>query len=128
MRLRFLLDEMYPAGLAEAARNLGLDVVAVQERPEWRGAPDEELFAMAREEQRTLVTENAADFLQLLAAEGAAAAGHPGLVVTTDRSLPRSGPGALGRIAAALDQLRRQRADIGLRDAVVWLSPPDDRA
>src|SRR6476646_9414191 len=59
--LRLLLDEMYPASLAEQLRLRGHDVSAVTERPELRSLPDADVFAVAQQEGRAVMTENIAD-------------------------------------------------------------------
>jgi hypothetical protein len=38
--LKFLLDDMYPAAVAVGLRELGVDVLAVQQRPDRRGMAD----------------------------------------------------------------------------------------
>ena len=58
--MKLLLDEMYPATLAEQLRARGHDVVSIHD-PDYRrleGAPDAEVFAAAVAETRVLVTEN----------------------------------------------------------------------
>jgi hypothetical protein len=58
---RFLLDEHVWGGLIEAGRRLNLDVIAVQSvLPE--GAADEEVLALAAQQQRLLLTSNTRDF------------------------------------------------------------------
>lgn len=64
--MRLLLDEMYPAALADQLRNRGHDVSAVTERREFRSLPDADLFAVAQQERRALVTENIADFIPIV--------------------------------------------------------------
>jgi len=71
--VRLLLDEMYPATVAEQLRARGHDVVSIHD-PAYRrleGSPDEEVFATAIAESRVLVTENVPDF-RLLEAEALA--------------------------------------------------------
>jgi predicted nuclease of predicted toxin-antitoxin system len=65
--VRFLADESCDYRVVRALRDSGHDVAAVVE--ESRGAPDHEVFARARQEQRVLLAEDK-DFGQLaLAAE-----------------------------------------------------------
>lgn len=59
--MRLLLDEMYSARIARSLRERGHDAVAVAERPDLRGASDEEVFLAAARERRALVTDNVAD-------------------------------------------------------------------
>ena len=59
--MRFLLDEMFPAGTVELLAANGHDAVHVFDRG--LGArPDGELVALAKAESRVLVTENVQDF------------------------------------------------------------------
>jgi hypothetical protein len=99
--LKLLLDEMYPAFIAEKLRERGHAVVSVHDSP-GGGTSDEDVFAFAQDEGRAVVTENVSDYRPL--AEGALAAGehHAGVVFTTDKRWPRSEPGAL---ITALDEL-----------------------
>ena len=58
--MKLLLDEMYPATIAEQLRTRGHQAVSVQE-PDYRrleGAPDEDAWACALADGRALVTEN----------------------------------------------------------------------
>ena len=63
--MRFLLDEMYSERVGDVLRERGHDVVHVREIG-LGGAPDADVLARAVDERRTLVTENAVDFLPLL--------------------------------------------------------------
>jgi predicted nuclease of predicted toxin-antitoxin system len=65
--VRFLADESCDFRVVKALRASGQDVAAILE--ESRGAPDEEVFARARHEQRILLTEDK-DFGQLAIAAG----------------------------------------------------------
>ena len=62
--MRLLLDEMYPATLAEQLRARGHDVVSVHDADyhHLEGVPDAEVFAAAIADDRALLTENVADF------------------------------------------------------------------
>ncbi len=63
--MKWLVDEMFPAAVAEALRDKGHDAVAVSEL-EMQGAPDNEVFDRAVMEKRVVVTENFADFAALV--------------------------------------------------------------
>ena len=63
--MRFLLDEMYGERAAEILCERGHDAVHVRAIG-LGGAPDVDVLARAVDERRTLVTENARDFLPLL--------------------------------------------------------------
>ena len=105
--MRLLLDEMYPAVVAEQLRARGHDVVSAHD-PEYRrleGAPDEELFAIVLAEDRVLVTANVPDFRRLEANALARGEGHAVLVFTSNRQFPRGEPGTTGRLVEALHTL-----------------------
>jgi predicted nuclease of predicted toxin-antitoxin system len=119
--VRLLLDAHYSPAIAEQLRERGHDVVAATERDELRALSDVELLAVAATERRALVTNNAADFVPLIRRAAEAGAHHSGLVLTSDRTLPRS-TRAIGRHVRALEKLLRAHpADDGLADASVWL-------
>jgi len=109
--VRLLLDEMYPATVAEQLRTRGHDVVSIHD-PACRrleGSPDEEVFATAIAENRALVTENVPDFRLLEAAALAQGEPTPGLVFTTNRQFPRGDPSTFDRLVVALDALLADR-------------------
>jgi hypothetical protein len=114
--LKLLLDEMYPALIAEELRRRGHDVISVHAVP-GGGTPDEEVFEFARAEERAVVTENVSDFRPLAEGVLAAAEHHAGVVFATEKRWPRSDPGGL---INALDELLKASADQPL-DSELWL-------
>ena len=84
-----MLDEMYPATVAEQLRARGHDVVSLHDQDYRRleGVPDEEVFAAAIAEQRVLVTENVPDFRRLEADALAKGAPSQPLIFTTNREV-----------------------------------------
>lgn len=123
--MRLLLDEHFSQLVARRLReDGGHDVVAVTERADLVGLPDEALFEVARAEGRALVTENAADFLILVQAAAASGSPHPGLIVTSHRAFPRS-KDSTGRLVTALDTLLTSHpSDEAPAGRVVWLGSP----
>jgi predicted nuclease of predicted toxin-antitoxin system len=105
--LRLILDEMYPATVAEHLRARGHDVVSLHDQDFRRleGAPDVEVFEAAIAEQRVLVTENVPDFRRLEADALANGAPSQPLICTTNRQFPRGEAGTVGRLGVALDAL-----------------------
>lgn len=100
--MKLLLEEMHAGAAAGALRGLGLDVWAVQERADLRGAADEDVLAFASVDDRALVTENVKDFAPLArrwAAEGRA---HAGIVFTSPRRFNRARLSYPGDVVAAL--------------------------
>lgn len=120
-RLRSLLDEMYSPQIASRLRSRGHDVVSVTERTELAGRSDEELFASMAAEHRAIVTNNVATLVPLLQQAVTAGIDHAGLLLTSDRSLPRT-KAAIGRYVTVLDELLVPHPDDdALRNQLRWL-------
>ncbi len=100
--MRLLIDEMYPAAIAEQLRFAGNDVVAVVERPELRTLPDLDLFEVTQGERRTLVTENIGDFARIVAAYEQSGRTHFGVVFVDPGKFPRGNRRTIGRMVKAL--------------------------
>jgi len=104
--VKLLLNEMWAAEIARQLRRRGHDVVAATERPgRYRGVPDEEVFARAREDGRTIVTDNVPDFAVLLADAASRGEHHHGVVFAVRPAFDRARPGVVGRMTLALDRL-----------------------
>ncbi len=103
--MRLLLDEMYPAAIADGLRARGHDAAAVVERPELRSSADADVFAAAQRERRTVVTENVSDFLPLAGDHDARGEAHHGLVLVQGRKYPRGNRRTIGAMVTALDAL-----------------------
>ena len=117
--MRLLLDEMYPRRLAEQLRTEGHDAVAVVELPDLVGREDAEVARWAGENDRVLVTENAADFASMDIVE------HAGLLLVPARRWPRTSSGQ-PRLLTALRawlqaQVDRKDSDPGREGIVEWL-------
>lgn len=113
--MRLLLDEMYPTSIADQLRNRGHDVSAVTERPELRSLPDEEVFVVAQQERRRVVSENIADFSSIVDDADQRGQAHYGLVLIDPGKCPRGQQRTVGRLVTELDQLLRDH-------------PPDEAA
>jgi hypothetical protein len=105
--LKLLLDEMYPYSIAEQLRARGHDVVAVGERSPLRGASDQEVFGVALQEARALVTADIG-FRKVDADHRARGHSHHGIVFTSNKRFPRGSAGTTGRIVRALDRFLRE--------------------
>ena len=108
--MKLALDEMYAAAVAEQFRRRDHDVIAVAERADLRGTPDEDLLAWARTEDRALVTDNQRDFIPLHHRCIASGHDHSGLILTTYRRFPRGQPGTTGKLVVALERFFRTTA------------------
>lgn len=120
--MRLLLDEMFPSWIAESLRQLGHDIVAVADRGELRGRPDNEVFATAQRETRAVVTENVPDFRLLARDEIAQGRTHHALVLTTNRRIPRASLSGLRSLRDALAALLAgEQGDQPPSNREIWL-------
>lgn len=103
--MRLLLDEMYPTSIADQLRNRGNDVSAVTERPELRSLRDNEVFAVAQQEGRSVVTENSADFSSIADDTDQRGQAHSGLVLIDPGKYPRGNQRTIGRLVTELHRL-----------------------
>jgi Domain of unknown function (DUF5615) len=120
--LKLLLDEMFSPLVASELRARGHDAVAIKEREEWQSLSDPEVIALARTEQRALVTANLRDFRPLhaeLVAPGGK--GHAGMVFLPTSFRPTRA--ATGQIVEALVvRLAEYPGDADLANGETWIS------
>lgn len=100
--MKLLIDEMYPPVIAERLREAGHDAVSVIELPDLIGQDDAEVCEFAASSLRSVVTENAADFLVLAKERSALGRATPSLLITSNRAFPRHSPSFVGRAVRAL--------------------------
>lgn len=100
--MRLLLDEMLPAVIADQLRSRDHDVLAVDERPDLRGLPDDELFAYAQDDARAIVTYNRDDFLALDRRHRHAGRDHHGIVILHPRRFAQ-GNQTIGPLVTSLE-------------------------
>lgn len=110
--MKLLLDEMWAPAIAEALRDRGHEVVAMAERPDLRGMPDEAIFEAAQAAGLVIVTENVVDYRPLAAAAVRAGRAHPPLIFTSNRAYPRANRRTAGRLVSGLDALLSTRDTI----------------
>ena len=117
--MRLLLDEMYPASLAEALCTANIDAVTVAELG-LAGRSDLDLFATAVADGHVVLTENVADFARIAADHLIAGHHHPGVLIALSSRFSRrpAGRGALVFAVLAV-------ADAPLTDRVVYLERAD---
>lgn len=118
--MKLLLDEMWSPEIARQLRGRNHDVEAVAERHDLRSLTDFALIAVARSEQRVIVTENVTDFRRIARALIVVGEKHAGLIFTTNSRFPRHDARTLGRLVSALDAVLR--ADPPTEGAELWLS------
>ena len=102
--MKLLLDEMISAVVAEQLRARERDVEAVCERRELRGLSDEELFRHAKTAERSVVTYNRDDFLELDRRLRGHGHTHRGIVILNPRRFPQ-GAASIGPLVKSLDEL-----------------------
>lgn len=118
--MRLLLDEHYANEIAVELRAAGHDVVTVSERG-LNGIEDEPLLALASEEDRALLTNNARDFVPIAARWATSGQEHHGILLTSDRSMPRARRG-IGLFVTTLERLTNaHRGARALVNQVRWL-------
>lgn len=120
--MRLLLDEMYPARLARALRERGLDAEGVDERPPLRGLADEELLVIAAQEQRALLSENVADFMRLYGEWAAGRRAHAGIVIALSSRFSRTPDGYEALVAAIAELCSQRPGSEGLAEEVHFLA------
>lgn len=119
--MRLLIDEMYPAAIAQQLRYRGRDVSAVTERTELRSLADSAVFAIAQLERRAVVTENVADFIPLADAADQRGEPHHGLVLIDPAKFPRGSRRMIGRLVTELHKLMDTYLDDKPRNVRHWL-------
>jgi predicted nuclease of predicted toxin-antitoxin system len=117
--VKLLLDEMYPASLAERLCAAGIDTTTVAELG-IAGSSDPEVFAAANATGHVLLTENVQDFAAIAAEHSAAGGRHPGILIALSSRFSRRAVGQPS-IVAAIQAVQDER----LEDRVVYLERRD---
>jgi hypothetical protein len=117
--LKLLLDEMYPAALAEALRAAGIEACTAAELG-LAGRSDPDVFAAAIAGDFTVLTENVADFARISADHLGAGHHHSGVLIALSSRFSRR-PGGTGTLVAAI----RTVASEQLAGRIVYLPRPD---
>lgn len=119
--MKLLLDEMLSPVIARELRTRGHDVQSVAGHPEREALSDPEVLALARAEQRAIVTNNVRDFRPMhVEAVMPGGTGHYGMIfMSGDYRRTKSD---IGRIIAALEaKLIQYPGDVDLANAEEWL-------
>lgn len=117
--MKLLLDEMYPATLAESLRAVDFDASTVRELG-LAGKSDPEIFAVAIERSCVLLTENVEDFAHISAQHLTAGQHHPGILIASSSKFSRR-PAGIGSLVTAIRAIAGQQLD----DRVVYLKSPN---
>ena len=119
--MKLLLDEQISGKVAERLRGRGHDVVATTDDPSLRGLSDPDLFEMAQEQGRALVTYNRVDFEPIVRVYAEMNREHHGLIIVHPTRFPSW---EFSRLAAALEA-PLQGPDLG-KSFLVWLQRMGD--
>jgi predicted nuclease of predicted toxin-antitoxin system len=119
--VRLLLDEMYPARLAEALRAANVDATTAAELG-LAGRSDLDVFATAVAAGYVLLTENVADFARIAADHLTAGQHHPGVLIALSSRFSRR-PAGRGTLVAAVVAA----AGEPLEDRVFYLQRADPK-
>lgn len=114
--MKLLLDEQISGKVADRLRGPGRDVIATTADPSLRGLSDPDLFEVAQQQSRALVTYNRPDFEAVVREYAATNREHHGLVIVHPMRFPSR---EFARLAIALEGLL-QGPDLG-RSFLVWL-------
>ena len=118
--VKLALDHHYSIQIAILLRKRRGDVIAILERG-WETEDDDTLLALCGNEQRTLVTNNVADFAVIVRRWALEGRHHAGLIFTSDASLPRS-KNTIGVYVTELQALiRAHPAEKAFADRIHWL-------
>jgi hypothetical protein len=118
--VKLLLDEQISGKVAERLRDRGYDVTAATDDPSLRGMRDPDLFEVAQEQGRALITYNRVDFEPIIREYAQMDREHHGLVIVHPMRFPSR---EFAQMAAALEGLL-EGPDLG-SSFVVWLQRPE---
>lgn len=111
--MKLVLDEMWNPAIAVELRKREHDVIAIKESEHSRysGIPDDEVFALAQEESRAVVTDNIPDYEQARMDWDATGRTHYGIVYALNPPFNRHrGSAVIGQIVRALDAFLNSEA------------------
>jgi hypothetical protein len=117
--VKLLIDEMYPAALADGLRAVGINATTVA-AVGLAGHSDAEVFKAAILSGSVLLTENVGDFTQIAAEHNTAGGHHPGLLIALSSRFSRR-PAGLTPLSEAIHAVAQEPLD----DRVVYLARPD---
>jgi hypothetical protein len=119
--VKVLIDEMYPASVAEALRAINIEATTVADL-RLAGASDPEVFGAAVAGGYAVLTESVGDFARIAAEHSTAGAHHPGLLIALSSRFSRR-PAGLQPLIAAIQAV----ADEDIEDRVIYLERVEHR-
>ncbi len=120
--MKLLLDEQISGKVAKRLQDRGHDVTAATDDPSLRGLSDPDLFEVAQQQGRALVTYNRVDFEPLIREYAQVDREHHGLVIVHPTRFPS---GEFARLVAAVEGMLKE-PDLG-KGFVAWLQAPGSR-
>jgi Domain of unknown function (DUF5615) len=113
--VKILVDEMYPATVAEALQSTGIEAATVTDL-RLAGASDAEVFAAAVASGYSVLTENVGDFTRIAAEQSIAGGHHHGVLIALSSRFSRR-PAGIGPLIAAIQAITGEQ----IADRVVYL-------
>jgi hypothetical protein len=113
--VKILVDEMYPASVAEALQATGIEATTVTDL-RLAGASDQEVFGAAVAGGYSVLTENVGEFRRIAAEHSTAGGHHHGVLIALSSRFSRR-PAGIGPLVAAIQAI----ADGQIADRVVYL-------
>lgn len=117
--MKLLLDEMYPAALAEGLQAVGIDASTIT-AVNLAGSADTKVLAWAVDRCYAVLTENVADFTRIAAQHSTAGGHHHGLLIALASRFSRR-PQGIAPLKAAVQAIAGERLD----DRIVYLERSD---
>ena len=100
--MKLLLDEQISGKVAERLQDRGHDVTAATDDPSLRGLSDPDLFGVAQQQGRALVTYNRVDFEPIVREYAETNRAHHGLVIVHPTRFPSR---EFARLVLAIESL-----------------------
>jgi predicted nuclease of predicted toxin-antitoxin system len=113
--VKVLVDEMYPATVAEALRAAGIEATTVADL-RLAGASDPEVFGAAVAGGYTVLSENVGDFARIAAEHSTTGERHHGVLIALSSRFSRR-PGGIQPLVAAIRAVESDQFE----DRVVYL-------
>jgi len=114
--VKILVDEMYPATVAETLNAAGIEASVVAQL-RLAGASDPEVFDAAVAAGYCVLTENVGDFARIAAEHSMAGRHHHGVLIALSSRFSRR-PAGIARLAAAIQAVANEQ----IADRVVYLN------
>ena len=118
--MKILVDEMYPAAVADALQAAGIEAATVRDM-RLAGESDPEVVGAAIVGGYSVLTENVGDFARIAAEHSIAGGHHDGVLIALSSRFSRR-PAGIGPLVAAIEAI----AGEDIADRVVYLKHAGD--